>query len=115
MRMPSFALWMSLLLPSVVFGNLFNEEPPKEEIADNYSPTNERDRNKPSPRTNPRWYRNPEARKAYLRGEPVRHYPRKGNVDNETDTGYYRRRSNRADASQTNPGQYKNVHYGQHD
>ena len=42
-----------------------------------------------SPRTNPRWYRNPEAREAYLRGESdYRSYPRQKNGNEQA---YYRR------------------------
>lgn len=83
--MKKFSLALFLLVP---FLGMAESE---EELADNNSDKSiEWGSNDSSPKTNPRWYRNPEARDAYLRGEKdFRGYPRQSNTNDGTD--YYRK------------------------
>lgn len=86
-----------LILPLMGFADSADDRQASTEIADGYSSkTSEwRESDETSPRTNPRWYRNPEAREAYLRGDKdFRGYPRQSDSKTRNQSDYYKRTSN---------------------
>lgn len=107
MRKPAYvyALCAFCLLPLASFADSVEESEPSEEIADNSVSTADwRQGHETSPSTNPKWYRNPEARDAYLRGEGnYRNYPRQGNSKTKNDSARYQQISNEERTPITNP------------
>lgn len=100
-----YSLCAICLLPLMSFADSVEESEPSAEIADNSISTADwRQGHQTSPSTNPRWYRNPEARDAYLRGdENYRNYPRQGSSKTRNEPVSYTRVSNQESTPITNP------------
>lgn len=81
------------VVPMIGFADDAEENTASTEVAEDQtiSVADWRERHETAPRTNPRWQRNPEARKAYLRGEQdYRGYPRQSDQKTGRQSNYYR-------------------------
>lgn len=87
--MKKFSIFCFAILPFCLMAEDVEEE---SELAYNQTDrSTEWGSNESSPKTNPRWYRNREAREAYLRGEKdYRSYPTK---NNSNQNSYYKQES----------------------
>lgn len=96
MKRKVMAYVLFCLIPMMGFTESSESEESETDLADNSSDeTTEWASNETSPKTNPRWFRNSDARKAYLRGDKdVHSYPRQSDSKTGNQSVFYRRQSN---------------------